>query len=620
MNANLQGDAPRTDEPRLADLSGFLRHVDVGWTTFTLLVILNLVAFSLESVGIALLIPLLNQLSPDGQAVQHGALARFFVEAASLLPSGWRLAGVAGLIIVLGLLRTALVFASAALGSKLGTRIGYDLRVRLVSRMLRGDYRALSAIGPARLVETVAVDVWRVGEIVASLIAVVTHCCAVAAFGIILAFLSWKLTIAVALVAIIGYLALGLLTARVRPVARDITDLHARLSAGCLELAQSLRLTRIYGREDVEEQRFAADSGRLRRLTMRWERLSAATLPLLEALYVPLFVGALLLGSLIGLDTAATIAFLIILYRVQGPLRSIGEHRVRIAGFLPATRHVAALLEVSPAPVGDPAVPIPRFRGSLVFDEVSFAFGAEQPVLDRVSLCITRGSRVALVGRSGAGKSTVVNLVAGLYRPTGGRILVDGCDLASLDIRSWRHRLALAGQGADLVEGTIRHNIAYGVPAASETDVHEAAAAAACDFIARLPGGFSYEVGPRGERLSGGQQQRLGLARALLRRPDVLILDEATNALDGLTSLDIEDTLARLPADTTVLVIAHRIASLRAADYIFVLEEGRLVQEGPPAVLLDHEGLFARLHGLENRDASPPPAHDPNATRQDVPP
>jgi ABC-type multidrug transport system fused ATPase/permease subunit len=204
------------------------------------------------------------------------------------------------------------------------------------------------------------------------------------------------------------------------------------------------------------------------------------------------------------------------------------------------------------------------------------------------------------VGRSGSGKSTLVNLICGLYQPTAGHILVDGVALADLDVRSWRRRIAFAGQDADLLEGTIRDNVAFGSPEASETQVREALRLAhASEFVGALPNGIDTEVGPRGVSLSGGQRQRIALARAFLRAPDLLILDEATNALDGITEAAIQDAIDTLARRSTILLIAHRLDSLRKADEVIVLEAGRVAEQGPPQRLLAAEGLLARQHALE---------------------
>ena len=221
-------------------------------------------------------------------------------------------------------------------------------------------------------------------------------------------------------------------------------------------------------------------------------------------------------------------------------------------------------------------------------------------------LSLKAGTVNAIVGDSGAGKSTLIHLLCRLHDPQAGVVRADGIDLRELDLASWRARIAFAGQDAELLSGTVRFNIAYGVDEASDEAVEDAARVAhAHEFIAGLPGGYDAEVGPRGTHLSGGQRQRIALARAILCHPDILILDEATNAVDGVTEMAIQGAIERLSGDTTMLLVAHRLNTLNRAQHVIVLKAGEVVQEGPPEQLLAVPGalqeLYAAHHALEGR-------------------
>jgi subfamily B ATP-binding cassette protein MsbA len=207
---------------------------------------------------------------------------------------------------------------------------------------------------------------------------------------------------------------------------------------------------------------------------------------------------------------------------------------------------------------------------------------------------------VALVGGSGAGKSTLINLLCRLYDPTAGEIRVDGVRLVDLDLASWRRRIAIAGQDADLLAGTIRDNIGYGDPEADDARIAAAAEKANIrDFIESLPQGYDTPVGLRGTQLSGGERQRIALARALLRDPEILILDEATNAVDHISEAEIQRTLERLAGRLTIIVIAHRLSTIRRANRVVVMREGRIVEQGSRGELLKRQGAFSELHELE---------------------
>jgi subfamily B ATP-binding cassette protein MsbA len=324
--------------------------------------------------------------------------------------------------------------------------------------------------------------------------------------------------------------------------------------------------------------------------------------PLVEFLYVPVFFAVLALALRSGTSLAVLFAFLALLYRLQTPLKRLDHLRVELSTRAAAFESFDRLLaEAAARPARSGRALAGRFADCVELQDVDFSFeGAEAPVLSGVSLTIRRGTVVALVGRSGSGKSTLVNLICGLYQPTAGRILVDGVALADLDVRSWRRRIAFAGQDADLLEGTIRDNVAFGSPEATEMQVHEALRLAhASEFVAALPNGIDTEVGPRGASLSGGQRQRIALARAFVRAPDLLILDEATNALDGMTEAAIQDAIDTLARRSTILLIAHRLETFRKADDVIVLEAGRVAERGPPQRLLAADGLLARQHALE---------------------
>jgi subfamily B ATP-binding cassette protein MsbA len=246
------------------------------------------------------------------------------------------------------------------------------------------------------------------------------------------------------------------------------------------------------------------------------------------------------------------------------------------------------------------AKPISGFAREILFENVSFAYGAGEPVLLDVDLALRRGSVTALVGPSGAGKSTLVALLPRFMDPTGGRITVDGIDLRGVTLSSLRSYIGLVTQDIVLFDDTVRRNVAYGRPEVGEAEVRGALASAnALAFVDALPDGLDTRVGEGGARLSGGQRQRLAIARALLKDPPILILDEATSALDAESELAVQQALERLMAGRTVLVIAHRLSTVRRADQIVVLDAGRVVERGRHADLLEAGGMYRRLHDLQ---------------------
>jgi subfamily B ATP-binding cassette protein MsbA len=234
------------------------------------------------------------------------------------------------------------------------------------------------------------------------------------------------------------------------------------------------------------------------------------------------------------------------------------------------------------------------------FDDVTFGYDPSRPVLENIAFDAAAGSVVALVGPSGAGKTTLVDLVARFYDPTGGRILIDDVDLKNFTVRSWRSQLGVVAQDTVLFHDTVRANIAYAMPDASDEAVARAAHTAnAHDFIEQLPEGYNTVLGERGIRLSGGQRQRLAIARAILRDPPILILDEATSALDSESERLVQEAMDKLLQGRTVFVIAHRLSTVRNADQIIVLQDGRIVQMGAHEQLIAEGGLYRHLYRLQ---------------------
>jgi subfamily B ATP-binding cassette protein MsbA len=283
------------------------------------------------------------------------------------------------------------------------------------------------------------------------------------------------------------------------------------------------------------------------------------------------------------------------------PIKSLSEVNANVQQGVAAAERVFRLMDTTPEVADRPgARSLEGPPQSVTFEQVTFEYQSDLPVLHGIDLEVRRGEVVALVGSSGAGKSTTIDLLARFYDPTGGRILIDGTDLRDVTVASWRSQLGIVTQETILFHDTIRGNIAYGAADASMEAVEAAARAAnAHEFIARLPAGYDTVIGDRGTRLSGGERQRLAIARALLRNPPVLLLDEATSSLDTESERLVQDALERLMRERTVLVIAHRLSTVQHANRIVVFDQGRIVATGPHDELITQNGLYRRLYDLQ---------------------
>jgi subfamily B ATP-binding cassette protein MsbA len=519
--------------------------------------------------------------------------------------------------IPLGIAAVALIRGLAQVGqatavNRVGHRLVGRIQVELFGRLMRADLARLRTAHTGSYLSALLYDSGLVREAATTgLLNYVQHGLTVIAMLIVMATQDPWLT-GIVLVAAPGLsLLMRRFAKRTRKAAKGAMSETSALSTAVMESLDGVRVVKLENREDFEQARVGAVVERRQAHVIKGANARAAAAPATETLSA-IVVAAVIAyagwrAGLGAINAGEFVAFLTALMLASQSLRQLANLQGVFAEGLASARRLFAAIDIEPEVREQPdALILDRAQGEVHFEQVGFHYGDGTPILTSVSIEARPGETVALVGPSGGGKSTLLNLLPRFYDVTAGRVLLDGTDVRDLTLASLRAQVALVTQEPFLFDDTVRANIAYARPEASQEEIEAAAqAAAAHDFITALPAGYDTVVGEAGARLSGGQRQRIAIARAFLKDAPVLLLDEATSALDAESERQVQSALERLMSGRTTILIAHRFSTVRAADRIYVLQAGQVVEQGRHGELVARGGLYSRLAGAQNLDLTP---------------
>jgi subfamily B ATP-binding cassette protein MsbA len=518
---------------------------------------------------------------------------------------------IAAAALVVAFAKGAADYGVAVLMNRAGQRVIADVQKTLFARVIRADLAYLHAHPTGALISRFINDAALLRSAAANVLGAIGKDALTVVFLVgVMFYQDWILALVSFLIFPLAIRPIVAIGQRMRRVSANTQAEIGQLTTLLNQTFQGARLVKAYGMEDYEDRRAAGLFESLFTLIDRATRTRSRASPMMESLGGAAIAVVILYGGHQVISGARTpgafFSFITALLLAYQPMKSLANLNASLQEGLAAAQRIFQVLDVQPTIRDLPgAKPLYVEGGEISFDEVLFGYRSGAVALDRISLTVPAGRTVALVGASGAGKSTILNLILRFFDVDEGCISIDGQDIRSVSLASLRAAIALVAQEVALFDDTVRANIAYGCFGATEAEIESAARAAGADsFIRELPNGYDTQVGEHGVRLSGGQRQRLAIARAMLKDAPILLLDEATSALDSESERQVRAALRALIRGRTTLVIAHRLSTVQGADLILVVDRGRIVESGRHAELIARNGVYARLYAMQFADDS----------------
>ena len=533
--------------------------------------------------------------------------------------SGWLASGKTNAVILISLgvlliagARSIFFYTQDFLFSRIGYRLVYTLRREVFAHLqqLSLSYYSRARTGELLTKVTSETEVFK-DVFVESVLNSIAQVLTIIGMFTVLLWLNWRLSLVTLATLPLLFFALAYIHGKIKTSTRQQREREGLIAARLGEVLSSVTLVKAFGREQYEQDRFDEQSTQSLEEGIRTERMAAAATRTVELIKAFGLWATVLFGALLVLKNQMTpgdvLVFTAYLNDMYKPLRNLAKISTRLARAAISQQRIAEILDTEPEIWdSESSVVAAHFNGEIVFDRVSFAYGEGKEVLRDISFTIGSGQRVALVGQSGSGKSTIANLMLRFYHAQAGAITIDGVNIEKYQRETLRREVGIVIQDSLLFGASIRENIAYGKPDATTAEIEAAARQSyAHDFIVALPGGYDTIIGERGSTLSGGQRQRLCLARAIIKQPSILILDEPTSAVDPESAALIHEAVDRLRVGKTTLVIAHHFSDLESYDQIIVLRSGRVIEQGTHDELLQRRGEYYQMFWQDRTSTTP---------------
>jgi subfamily B ATP-binding cassette protein MsbA len=576
-----------------------------------LAVVLSFLAATFEGVSIGFLLSFLQSLtSPDAKPIQTGiGWVDIWILGVNASATS-RLYRISALILLSSWIRSTFNYLSQVYIELTQLSLLERLRIQIFEQLQALSLSYFATTKSGELINTITTEIERIKYTFNGVAFLLTRSLTTIIYLASMLLLSWQLTLISMMLFSLLIVGLSTLNGKVREASFEISAANGQFTSTAIEFINGIRTVQAFATQDFERKRYYNATSNLVSTSIKVVRRTAIVKPLAEGLGTTILIGMIATAFTVfvtkgALQVGSLLTFFFVLFRLVPILQDINGARASLASLQGAVENIKQLLRTDNKKYFQNGnIEFVGLKRSIDLVSVDFAYDASNWVLNNITLTIERGQMTALVGASGAGKTTLADLIPRFYDPTEGEVLIDGVDLRQIEINSLRRKLAVVSQDTFIFNTSVRNNIAYGTERASEAAIQEAARQAnALEFIQEMPEGFDTQLGDRGVRLSGGQRQRLAIARALLRNPDILILDEATSALDSVSEGLIQESLEKLSVGRTVIAIAHRLSTIAKADKVVVLEQGRIVEQGKYKELLERRGNLWKYHQMQHESS-----------------